>query len=191
MESSKLAVKFFVGGESRPAPKAFIPVFHHWIQTHAIDHHLLIDVANYDHVASGPGVALIAHEGNFSTDLDGGLGLLYVRKTLLQGDFEQRLRQTLRIALEACRKLEEETLLKGVQFRTDGPVFQINDRLLAPNTPQTLADVQPGVLKVLEELYGGPVKLRQNPDPQNLFEVLATTPMRVSVERLLRRVRGE
>jgi hypothetical protein len=191
MESSKLAIKFFAGGELRPAPKAFIPVFHSWIQTHAIERHMLIDVADYEHVSSGPGVALIAHEGNFSADMDGGLGLLYVRKTPLEGDFEQRVRQTLRIALQACRLLEQEPRLKGVQFRTDGPVFQINDRLLAPNTPQTLEDVRAGLEKVLGEIYGGPVQLRQNPDRENLFEVLVTTPTGLSVETLLERLKKD
>ncbi len=44
-----------------------IPVFHSWIQDRVCEE-LLIDVADYRHVAAGPGVMLIAHEANYSLD---------------------------------------------------------------------------------------------------------------------------
>ena len=80
MDSHKLAIKFFAEGSPDLGHDAFIPVFHSWIQQHALKDHLLIDVADYKHVKSGPGTVLVSHEANLSTDLAGDrLGLLYAR----------------------------------------------------------------------------------------------------------------
>ena len=49
--------------------RELVPVFHRWIQTGAIPGHLLVDVADYDHVPEGPGILLVAHEGNLGIDL--------------------------------------------------------------------------------------------------------------------------
>ena len=93
MESSKLAVKFFVRDPAAVDTRAFIPLFHQWIQTHAVVDHMLIDVADYRHVECGPGTVLVAHEANFSTDTAGGkLGLLYARKQPIAGNFGERLK---------------------------------------------------------------------------------------------------
>ena len=114
MDSSKLAVKFFVKDASAIEAGAFVPVFHSWIQKHAVADHLLIDVADYKHVQSGPGTVLVAHEANFSTDAgENRLGLLYVRKTPLPGDFSERLKVTFRAALQAAQLLEREPSLAG------------------------------------------------------------------------------
>ena len=51
----------------------FIPVFHRWIQTQALDD-LLLDVADYSHVHHGPGILLVAHEGKYAVDETGGEG---------------------------------------------------------------------------------------------------------------------
>ena len=65
----------------------FIPVFHKWIQENKIPNHIMVDVADYKHISDGPGIMLIAHEGNFSIDLENGkAGLLYTRKQPLEKD---------------------------------------------------------------------------------------------------------
>src|SRR5215216_2280933 len=78
METHKIIVKFFVEDASRIRGEQFVPIFHSWIQQQAIPGHLLIDVADYQHVSGGPGTVLVAHEANFSMDgEEGRLGLLY------------------------------------------------------------------------------------------------------------------
>ena len=65
MESSKFSVKFFVQDPSTIGEITdLVPLFHSWIQTHALADHLLIDVADYAHVHNGPGIVLVSEEAN-------------------------------------------------------------------------------------------------------------------------------
>jgi hypothetical protein len=176
MDSHKLAIKFFAEGSPDLGHDAFIPVFHSWIQQHALSDHLLIDVADYAHVPDGPGTVLVAHEANLSTDReDGKLGLLYVRKQPIQGaaNFPRRLAGVFRAALEAAAKLEDEVTLRSrLRFRSDEFTFRIHDRLLAPNTPQTFEQVKPQLQRFLSELYsGGALTLTHAGTPDDLFEI--------------------
>ena len=176
MDSHKLAVKFFAQGSPELTHDAFIPVFHSWIQQHALKDHLLIDVADYAHVPEGPGTVLVSHQANLSTDRENGkLGLLYVRKQEIDGatTFPRRLASVFRAALEAAAKLEEEVTLRGkLKFRGDELSFRIYDRLLAPNTPATFEQVKPELQRFLSELYSGaPVTLTQAGKPDELFEI--------------------
>ena len=80
MDSHKIAVKIFARSANFTGEE-FVPVFHRWIQNQVLPNHLLIDVADYDHVSNGPGAVLIANEANIALDFaDGRLGLLYFRK---------------------------------------------------------------------------------------------------------------
>ena len=82
-----------------------IPVFHAWIRESKLPG-LLIDVADYRHVHRGPGVMLIAREGQYNLDeADGQLGLRYNRKLALDGDDSTRLGEALGRVLEAARLL--------------------------------------------------------------------------------------
>src|SRR5437764_342952 len=176
MDSHKLAVKFFADNTPKFAVDAFIPVFHSWIQQHALKDHLLIDVADYAHVPDGPGTVLVAHEANLSTDReDGKLGLLYVRKQPIEGaaNFPRRLVGVFRAALEAAAKLEEEVTLRSrLKFAGDHLCFRIHDRLLAPNTPQIFEQVKPELQRFLSELYSGvALTLTQAGKPDELFEI--------------------
>ncbi len=57
-----------------------IPMYHRWIQQKMLED-LLIDVADYSHVPAGPGVMLIAHEGNYALDETGHeRGVVYYSK---------------------------------------------------------------------------------------------------------------
>src|SRR5205814_2440254 len=121
-----------------------VPVFHSWIQLHLISDHLLIDVADYAHLPDGPGVVLVSHEANFYFDrFDGKPGFTYQRKQSLPGSFEDRLRFCFGAALQACNLLETNSSLPGIRLRTNEMELKINDRLLAPNTPETCAAVKP------------------------------------------------
>src|SRR5579872_6398840 len=120
MDVFKIAVKVFASADDF-APDQFVPIFHHWIQNQSVEGHRLIDVADYGHVANGPGTVLVSSEANFYTDrAEQRLGLLYSRKLPLPGSFQERLRAAVREALKAAAKLETEPLLVGkLKFKTD------------------------------------------------------------------------
>ena len=146
MDVFKIAAKLFVTDDSFPHDR-FIPIFHRWIQSQSVEGHLLIDVADYAHVAAGPGTVLVSSQANFHMDRnENRLGLSYWRKLPLPGTFGERLAAVLAETIKAAIKLEAEPSLEGkLKFKTDEILIRLNDRLLAPNNPQTLAAVKPAV----------------------------------------------
>src|SRR5208337_2157557 len=137
MEFQHVNVKLFVKNAEEFDLASLIPVFHSWIQNQASGE-LLLDVADYRHVRSGPGVVLIGHQGNYSLDDTGNRqGVQYNRKAAMGGDNQDRLAQATQSALAACHRLETEPRLDGaIQFDGHEIEVSINDRLLAPNTPE-------------------------------------------------------
>jgi hypothetical protein len=148
MDLYKLGIKFFMTDPQAVPMPDFIPVFQTWIQGQVISDHLLIDVHNYSHIHNGPGILLVAHEGNFSIDAAAGrTGLLYYRKQP-GGDM-------LKTALQACALLESEPVLGGkIRFRKDEFEIIANDRLLAPNDDTTLARLEPALSAALRNTLG-------------------------------------
>src|SRR5215467_6350582 len=99
MELYKLGVKFFGPHGHRVDLTEFIPVFHEWIQKQIINDHLLIDTHNYSHMHEGPGILLVAHQGNFSIDsAEARMGLLYYRKQPVQ-----TFAEIVKPAVQGCR----------------------------------------------------------------------------------------
>jgi hypothetical protein len=173
MEVTKIAVKLFA---ARPVPelREFIPVFHRWIQTHAVEDHLLIDVADYAHVVAGPGVVLVASEANFYFDFSGNRpGLLYTRKTASPGSLGDRLRVAVASCVKAAVLLEQDAVFVGrLRFDTSELSIRLNDRLLAPNNDATYAEIKPDIESLAADLYGGSqMKLERRGAKENLFEV--------------------
>lgn len=152
MELSRLGIKLFAADPAEVRLKDIVPVFHSWIQKQCVKDHQLIDVHDYSHIHQGPGILLVAHEGNFSTDMtDGKLGLVYFRKQPGPTP-EESLRAALRSALEAAALIEAEPLLKGrLRFRKDELLVIANDRLLAPNNASAFEAVKP----ILSRVFGG------------------------------------
>ncbi|HEY1628358.1 MAG TPA: hypothetical protein VGF52_00785 [Tepidisphaeraceae bacterium] len=173
MESSKFSLKFFLQNPDAVHGHQLVPIFHSWIQMHALVDHLLIDVADYSHVHDGPGIALISHQANYSVDEIGGKkGLTYQRKQLIDAKLADRLRKIFRWTLDACLLLEQSPALSGVAFRTDRVQLKIHDRLHAPNDPRTFAAIKPELLKIAQQLFGPEVQVEQaNHSPLELFEV--------------------
>ena len=68
MDLQKFGIKLYLNANGSFDATDFIPVFHRWIQDKVVDDHLLIDVADYSHIPDGPGIMLVAHEGNISLD---------------------------------------------------------------------------------------------------------------------------
>ena len=148
MDLYKLGIKFFMKDPNAIPIPDFIPVFQKWIQQQVITDHLLVDVHNYSHIHQGPGILLVAHEGNFSIDMAGGrAGLLYFRK--------QPGGDALKTTLQACSLLEGEPSLGGkVQFRRDELQIISNDRLLAPNDEKTFLELEPALSLALRNALG-------------------------------------
>ena len=163
MDLYKIGVKIFVANPQAVSLRDFIAAFQRWIQQGKIVGHQLIDVHDYSHVHNGPGILLVAHEGNFSMDQDGGrLGLYYYRKQPLQGGLETNLKNVLQTALQACKLLESEPELNGIKFKTDEILVVANDRLLAPNDAATRTKLEPVVGKALGKAKLAP----QSADPR-------------------------
>jgi len=173
MEFQHVNVKIFVEGKLAFDPSRFINVFHQWIQEKVLDE-LLIDVADYAHVPEGPGVLLVAHESDYSMDnTDNRWGLRYNRKAPLPGSNADRFRQALVAAANACRLLEEHFANDALKFsRREFELF-INDRALAPNTPETFAIFKPDVEAFLRKTLGqAEFTLERHPDPRRRLGVL-------------------
>jgi hypothetical protein len=191
MQPYKIGVKFFIDDPSRIDPHKFVPVFHSWIQQHAVAEHMLIDVADYEHVHNGPGTVLIAQEANFYTDRsDGRLGLSYVRKWPVSGGMRECFAQAYAAVLDGCRRLENDPAFDGrLKFRSEESVVRIHDRLLAPNTPQTFEQVKPDLKRLLDDMYGGAaVDIEHYASPTRLFEVQVRAEDSPAIATLLSRL---
>jgi hypothetical protein len=191
MDAKRVDVKVFVADGARVDPAELIPVFHGWIQRSAVPDELLIDVADYDHVVDGPGVMLIGHQGQYGYDQGKGKdGLLYSqRRAQIDGGLREALAYTLRHALLACDLLEKEQALGG-RLKFDGRQLQIriNDRLRAPNTPETWKAVEPDVRAVLGRVFGGEFTVQPAAPSGELFTLDVRAQKPESVEALLGRL---
>ena len=140
MEFQHLIVKLPVDGEPGVDPAAFIDLFHSWVAGRVMPE-LLIDVADLRHVPDGPGVILVGFEADYAFDHMGGRwGLLYRRKDVVSGTDADRLRQAVGSVARAAHRIERE--LEGrVRFSRNALEIVVNDRLLAPNSPETIGDI--------------------------------------------------
>jgi len=168
MELHRLGVKFFAADPESIRLEDFIPVFHGWIQQQSIPEHLLIDVHDYSHMQNGPGIVLVAHEGNFSIDMsEGRPGLFYYRKIPTSLTPADHVKTVLKSARDACRLLEKDAKMR---FNTNELLVIANDRLHAPNDDATFADFKP----VLAEALGNSFELtRISADPKERLTILA------------------
>lgn len=187
MDAHKLQLKIFLTPESarQVTLEAFIPVFHRWIKQRLLPE-LTIDVANYAHVPKGPGVVLIGHGSDYFLDEgEGRLGLLHNRKRAGFAPAE-RLDDLARRTLHAAALLERDASFGGkVRFGTGELLLRVNDRLLAPNTPETFATLRPELQALAAKLYGGGATLTAVGGPKDLFGVRITSATPPSLEALL------
>jgi hypothetical protein len=162
--------KIFVDGPLAVDLARVIEVFHRWVSQQVMDE-LLIDVADYRHVPRGPGVVLVGHEADYAMDGGGGrYGLLYNRKAPLEGSNEDRFGQALGAAAHACRLLEAE--LSGLKFARQQFELLVNDRALAPNTPETFEACKGELESLLSGRLGQQqFRLEHNADPRRRFAV--------------------
>jgi hypothetical protein len=156
MQSQRVQVKLYASNPDALELDSFVSVFHRWIQNGTLEDELPIDVANYSHVHRGPGVVLIGHGGDYYLDIDEDRpGLMFSRKREFQGDFTERLEDAVRRAEHAARLLESDEQMDAPPHFARGELWlRIPDRLHAPNTDDTLTQLEPILRPVLTQYFG-------------------------------------
>ena len=170
----RLSVKLSLKREPRLQPDDLLPIFQRWIQEHTVDG-MLIDVIDYKHVPEGPGIILIADEGDYGYDLsDGQVGLQYIRKRALPDNLPDALRLTFRHALNAARQLEADT--RGdLEFDYHSAKITFLDRMRFRNSPERFDELRDEIASALAQIYGAAVQLeRQYNDPRLNFALRCT-----------------
>jgi hypothetical protein len=190
MDLHKFGIKFFATPAERFDILKLIPMYHRWIQQHVLTG-LLIDVADYSHVPAGPGVMLIAHEGNYALDETGHeRGVLYYSKHRLAGDLPERFVSVAVKALRAAQLMSEAEELDGaLAVQGDRLQFFANDRLVAPNTDAAYRELEPALKALLDRLYAGaPYTLARESDPGERLSVRVQATGEVPLQTLLDRL---
>jgi hypothetical protein len=187
MQLQHVNMKLLVQNPGDVDLEALIPIFHNWIQVQPFPEKLL-DVADYSHVPEGPGVVLIGYQGDYSVDnTDNRLGVRYNCKAVLGGENGDRLLHAARAALTASQRLEADSRLNG-KLRVNGQEMEIfvNDRLLAPNTPETRECSRAEFDAFFHKFFGGNAySLSYTSDPRKLFSVAVKAARAFSVSDLL------
>lgn len=189
MNVQHLNVKFYLEHPETVDLAEYGAVFNTWIQEQRLEE-LLIDVADYLHVHHGPGIMLIGHEADYSLDNRAGrLGLLYNRKAQVEGTTQEKLARAARSALNTAQILDKENSLI---FNTLEMQVMVNDRLLVPNTSETLASLEPDLRAFFDRQYhGAEYTLAHLNDPRERFTINAKTETRFDVGTLLYNLSAE
>jgi hypothetical protein len=190
MDLHKFGIKFFAADAGKLDILKLIPVYHRWIQQKALEE-MLIDVADYSHVPAGPGVMLIAHEGNYALDETAHeRGVVYYSKHRLAGELPERFARVASRALKAARLMSEDAELEGaLQVPGNRLQFFANDRLVAPNTDASFAELEPALKSFLDRLYAGTkYTVTRERDAKERLTVRVQADAEVPLETLLARV---
>ena len=154
MDLQQINIKVFSTEDSEVNYTNFIKVFNRWMEEADSDDFL--NYADYSHVDAGPGVLLILKQANYSIDnAFHRPGFLYNRKHEVEGDNPEKIRLALAETLSKCQMLETaEELENAMQFNGNDILFMINNRNIAPNTPETADAIQGYLEPVLKQMYG-------------------------------------
>jgi hypothetical protein len=157
MIPGRVAVKLYLDDVGDIAPEDAIPIFHEWIRRGAVPG-LLVDVADYSHVKDGPGVILVGHDVDYALDLgEGRPGVLCRWKRGAEETAADRLAAALDGALKAAAEFEAAPAFASAPHvdRADALV-SVEDRLAAPNTPESLDALRPAVDEAVARITGAP-----------------------------------
>jgi hypothetical protein len=187
----RIGVKVYCTRGHDIALEELIPVFHRWIQQ-KLTSHMLIDVADYSHVPTGPGILLVAHEGNYMLDdLGGRRGLTFYRKQPLAGALGERLLAVAGDAVAAAQMLAAEPALAGrLAFSGAELSVYFNDRLNAPNTDECFAALKQELTKLFDRALGAGAKQSRPDDPRARLAVTARAQAPADLGTLASRLAG-
>ena len=174
MEIQHVNVKVPVDGDFAISFEQIVETFHRWVSQQSRNE-LLIDVADYLHVPSGPGIVLVGHDADYSLDNANGVwGMRYNRKASVEGSNADRLTQALRTAMDACIELETE-YGDGIKFSRSQFEVVFNDRALTPNTDETWSQVQPELESALKDALGSGLSVERQSNPRGRLGATVTS----------------
>ena len=129
----------------------FLVIFNRWRQQkdHPAD---WVDLADYAHMRSGPGILIAGKRDTFAIDLNPpGPGLLTSTRAGLSGDLTERFRTAKRRAQEFNEAvLSEPEFPASMNPQGAEWVVFLNDRLNFPNNDETDEKVRPALAAALE-----------------------------------------
>ena len=152
----RICVKFYTKTGEPVDQTPLIDIFQDWIRTDRLDE-IMIDIADYRHVANGPGMMLICHHTDYALDsAEGGrLGLLVQRKQPLTGSLVDRIVTVAQAGLRFIEALQRDAgVPEGLTFDLSGFEVLPNDRLRVPNTDAGFAAIRDDVEAAAKRLYG-------------------------------------
>lgn len=188
LTSAEVSVKLFVDEHAVVRPQELIAVFHRWIKEDVLEDELMIDVANYEHVPKGPGIALICDKAHYYFDVrHNRWGLRYRGRREARATGEEAVTHAFASVLAAASLLVNDPTLDGrYAFRTDEVEFGIYDRLRAPSSQETLEQVRPALESNIEMLYGEPAeRIELTSGPKEPFMARIEHSASPSVDQLL------
>ena len=190
MELQHFVAKIRVDGSLGIDPAAVVDVFHKWVAAQSMPGVLLVDIAELLHVPNGPGVIAVGLEADFALDQsDGVWGALFRRKSTLAGGTSDRVRDALAYAALTALRLAD-AFPGRLNFSSANLDLVVNDRGLAPNTPETYAAALPEIEAALRAVLGhGDFKFtRHDQDPRRRFGVTVASARPLDVAALARLV---
>lgn len=157
----RIDVKLLLDAPPSPDLDPFLVIFHRWRQRsdHPSD---WVDLADYAHMPSGPGILIAGKRDTFSVNLNPpGPGLLTSVRGGLEGALEDRFREAFRRARELVSAVLAEPEFPG-EFRVREGVWEVflNDRLGFPNTDDSDGMVRPALASALAIEPGSLVRHR-------------------------------
>jgi len=167
----------------------FLAIFGRWRQdkTHPAQ---WVDLADYAHMAEGPGILLAGHQGNFVVDrARPGLGLLYAGKKDFEGANDERIVGAFRRCLDLTKALvTEPTYPAEMKLKPESWEFFINDRVYFPNNDETDAALRPAIESALNKLFGDGVTMERDTDPQRRYAFSIRASTGLTLNQLYQRV---
>ncbi len=146
----RIDVKLLLDAPVDPDLDPFLVIFDRWRKQsgHPSD---WVDLADYAHMPSGPGILLAGKRDSFSVNLNPpGPGLLTSVRAGLEGSMEDRFREAFRRARELNSALLAEPEFPSALRVSEGAweVF-VNDRLRFPNTVESDRVIRPALAAAL------------------------------------------
>ncbi len=158
----RIDVKLLLDAPSDPDLDPFLVIFDRWRQQsdHPSD---WVDLADYAHMPTGPGILIAGKRDTFSVNLNPpGPGLLTSVRTGLEGTLADRFREAFRRARELNAAVLSEPEFPAVLRIREGAweVF-VNDRLRYPNSAESDSAIRPALASALRV---GPESLSRHSD---------------------------
>lgn len=175
MDLQHLVAKIPVDGPLAIDPAKVVDVFHGWVAKQTVPGVVLIDVAELLHVPHGPGVVAVGVEADYALDHTGGVwGVLSRRKNVLPGANAERIALALREAARTGALLQQA--FPALKLSRTTFELIVNDRGIAPNTPETYAAAVPEIESALAGLLGTTAftLARHDAEPRRRFGVTVT-----------------